>query len=262
MTNITNCISNEELKNLLDEKSDFYNRTEFIGTDPVQIPHLFSEKEDIEISGFLAATIAWGQRISIINNARKMLRLMDDAPADFVKNHTESDLQKLIQFKHRTFKGDDFMFFVQSLQCIYKNYGSLENIFTSAFRQKNDIKDSIVLFRKIFFEPTHLIRTEKHVANILKGSTAKRLNLFLRWMVRNDTRGVDFGLWKNIPPSALFLPLDIHSGNVARKLQLLSRKSNDWKAVEELTEKLRIFDSQDPVKYDYALFGLGIFEKF
>jgi len=253
-------LTHSELKSFLDEKYDLYNRETFIETDPIQIPKAFSKKEDIEIAGFLASTIAWGQRPTIIKNAKKLMQWMDEAPHDFVMNAQASDLEIFAEFKHRTFNGEDAIFFMQSLQNIYKNHGGLENVFSK--QNNGDAKDSIANFREIFFSIDHPQRTEKHVSNVLKKSSAKRLNMFLRWMVRNDKRSVDFGIWEKISPADLYLPLDVHTGRVGRKLGLLNRKQDDWPAVNEITNSLRQLDPNDPVKYDFALFGLGIFEKF
>ncbi len=250
---------NQEIYNLLEEKYYQFNQLEFIASDPISIPHLFDKKEDIEIAGFLVATIAWGQRKSIITNGKKMVELMDLAPYDFVMNHSENDLKRLNKFVHRTFNATDLTFFIQSLQHIYTKYEGLENVF--AFHS-SDMKKSIHHFKRIFFEIEHPKRTEKHVADPLKKSSAKRINMFLRWMCRKDKQGVDFGIWNTIEPKYLMCPLDVHSGNVARKLGLLNRKQNDWQAVDELTNQLRVFDKNDPVKYDFSLFGLGVFEGF
>ena len=255
-------ISTSALKSFLDEKSDFYNHPGFIQDDPISIPHQFSLKDDIEIAGFLTATIAWGNRKSIIKNANKLIEMMDFAPYEFIMGFEETNLNKISSFVHRTFNGIDCMFFLQSLSNIYKHHGGLETIFSEPIQNGKSIKESIINFRKVFFELPHLKRTQKHVANPLTNASAKRLNMFLRWMVRNDNRGVDFGLWNNIKPSDLFCPLDIHTGNVSRKLGLLKRKSNDWKSVEILTEILREMNPDDPIKYDFALFGLGVYEKF
>lgn len=250
-----------ELKSFLDFKVEQYNNPAFIQTDPVQIPHKFSKKEDIEISGFLTATIAWGNRKSILNNASGLMDLLDNAPYEFVMNHEESDLMGLENFVHRTFNGSDLQFFIYSLRNIYTNHGGLEEIFSNHAR-KNDLQPAIHEFRKIFFEIDHPERTKKHVSDPFRNSAAKRINMFLRWMVRKDNAGVDFGIWNSINPSQLSCPLDIHSGNTARKLGLLSRKQNDARAVKELDASLRRLDPMDPVKYDFALFGLGVFEKY
>jgi uncharacterized protein (TIGR02757 family) len=251
-----------DLKSFLDEKSDFYNHPGFIDRDPISIPHQFKQKEDIEIAGFLTATIAWGNRKSIINNSNMLFQLMDYSPYEFISGFEASDLKKFSSYVHRTFNGIDCMFFLQSVSNIYKHHGGLETVFSNPVRNGLTIKESLIDFRSKFFELPHLKRTEKHIANPFANSSAKRLNMFLRWMVRNDNRGVDFGIWKTIKPEDLFCPLDIHSGRVARKLGLLTRKSNDWKAVEELTGNLRKMNANDPIKYDFALFGIGINEKF
>lgn len=250
-----------ELKDFLDAKVEEYNNPKFIESDPIQIPHQFSKKEDIEIAGFLSATIAWGNRKSIINNANKMMNLLEQSPYDFVMNHQEADLQKLEHFVHRTFNGHDFATFIQGLQHIYKNHNGLEAVF-SKHANTTGLQSAIHHFKRAFFEIQHQPRTQKHISDPLKNSAAKRINMYLRWMVRNDNTGVDFGLWKSISPSALSCPLDVHSGNVARKLDLLNRKQNDGKALKELDEALRRLDPSDPVKYDFALFGLGVFEGF
>ncbi|MDR6301039.1 TIGR02757 family protein [Mesonia maritima] len=254
-------MNKKELKEFLDFKTKQYNQPEFIETDPIQIPHQFSKKEDIEISGFLTATIAWGNRKSILKNAHRLMELLDNAPFEFISQHEESDLEKLTGFVHRTFNEIDLFYFLNALQHIYKNHEGLEKIFTT-HATKSDLQLAIHEFKKLFFELPHLPRTQKHVSDPLKNSAAKRINMFLRWMVRNDDQNIDFGIWKNISPAALSCPLDIHSGNVARKLNLLSRKQNDAKAVKELDTNLRKLDKNDPVKYDFALFGLGVFEKF
>ena len=249
------------LKEFLDEKVALYNNSSFIETDPIQIPHSFSLKEDIEIAGFLVATIAWGNRKSIINNSKRLMELMGNSPYDFVMDFSDNKLDRLSNFVHRTFNEGDLHYFITSLQNIYSNYGGLEQVFTENSRTKS-MQDTIHEFKKVFFELPHLLRTEKHVGDPMKNSAAKRINMYLRWMVRNDQAGVDFGIWKNISPSLLSCPLDVHSGNVARKLNLLKRKQNDAKAVLELDNSLRTLDPQDPVKYDFALFGLGVFEGF
>jgi uncharacterized protein (TIGR02757 family) len=254
-------LSRADLKEFLDEKADKYNDKHFIENDPISIPHKFTIKEDIEISGFLTASIAWGNRKSIIKSAERIMQYMGQSPYDFVLNHNEKHLNKLDGFVHRTFNSEDFCHFVRALKHIYKSYGGLEKIFTT-FQTKESLQPAIHEFRKIFFLIPHPQRTMKHVADPLKGSSAKRINMYLRWMVRRDKRGVDFGLWKNISPSVLSCPLDVHSGNVSRKLGLIQRKQNDAKALIELDARLRELDEPDPVKYDFALFGLGVFENF
>jgi uncharacterized protein (TIGR02757 family) len=250
-----------ELKSFLDEKVALYNTTDFIESDPVQIPHLFTQKEDIEIAGFLSATISWGNRKMIIKNAHKMIDLMGNAPYDFIMSHQETDLERLDTFVHRTFNGQDFMGFIKGLQHIYKNHGGLETVFSQNIKGDN-LQNSIHQFKQHFFEIPHLNRTQKHISDPLKGSAAKRIHMYLRWMCRQDNKGVDLGIWKSISPALLSCPLDVHSGNVARKLGLLNRKQNDGKALNELDLKLRELDPLDPVKYDFALFGLGVFEGF
>ncbi|WP_299096800.1 TIGR02757 family protein [uncultured Winogradskyella sp.] len=254
-------LKTSELKTFLDEKVHLYNNPKFIESDPIQVPHQFSKKEDIEIAGFLTATIAWGNRKSIINNANKMMVLLDHAPYEFVTQHQDSDLKILQSFVHRTFNGDDFIQFIKSLQHIYKAHNGLEAVF-SKHAEPNSLQQSIHEFKKLFFEIPHLERTKKHVSDPLKKSAAKRINMYLRWMVRNDNAGVDFGIWDSLSPAQLSCPLDVHSGNVARKLGLLKRKQNDAKALAELDANLRKLDPNDPVKYDFALFGLGVFEGF
>jgi len=249
-----------QTRKLLDIKALEYNQPEFIKNDPIQIPHLFTKPEDIEISGFLTATIAWGQRVTIINNAKKLINLMDNAPHQFICQFESKDLKRFEHFCHRTFNYDDTLFFMQALQQIYSSKQGLKAIFEESYSKNKSIYRCLTDFRAQFLVSEHLSRSEKHISSVEKGSSAKRLNMFLRWMVRNDGCGVDFGIWKGIPASALYIPLDLHTGNVARKLGLLTRKQNDWQAVEELTNILRTFDPTDPVKYDFALFGMGINE--
>ncbi len=256
--------NHQEIKNLktfLDDKVEQYNRPSFIDSDPISIPHRFSKKEDIEISGFLAATIAWGQRKTIVKNANRLVEWMDISPHDFILNFTETDLSPFRKFAHRTFNGTDCEYFLWSLKNIYQNHNGLEGSFCQGFKSSDDnTKNAIINFRKIFFEMEHPARTGKHVANPDRKSAAKRINMFLRWMVRKDNNGVDFGIWPKINPSQLICPLDVHSGNVARKLRLLHRTNNDWQAAMELTNYLRKLNPADPVKYDFALFGVGVFE--
>lgn len=250
-----------EIKIFLEEKALQYESLDFIGADPIQIPHQFSQKEDIEISGFLAATIAWGNRKSIINNAQKMMQLMDNAPFDFIMNHQHNDLDRFEGFVHRTFNADDLRYFIKALHHIYLDHQGLEQIFAH-HAGKTSMQPAIHAFKRIFFSLPHEKRTQKHVSDPLKGSAAKRINMYLRWMVRSNHKGVDFGLWKSLKASQLSCPLDVHSGNVARKLGLLKRTQNDGKALNELDIALRKMDNLDPVKFDFALFGLGVFEKF
>ncbi len=248
------------IQHFLDEKFDLYNREQFIASDPILIPKQFTRKEDIEIAAFMSAAIAWGQRPTIIKNAVKLMDLMGNQPYEFLMQN--DDFSMFTDFKHRTFNGEDCIFFLKSLKNIYQNCGGLETVFSKGYQQSGCIKGALSYFRQQFFAIDYPERTQKHISNVDKKSAAKRLNMFLRWLVRNDNRGVDFGLWKQINPADLMLPLDVHTGNVSRKLGLLTRKQNDWQAVEEVTQNLRKFDVSDPVKYDYALFGLGIFEGF
>lgn len=251
----------DEIIDFLNEKVDKYNHPHFIESDPIQIPHLYSLKEDIEIAGFLTATISWGNRNSIIRNASKMMNLMGESPYDFVMEHSDADLERFDAFVHRTFNTIDIQFFIRSLKNIYLNYGGLENIFKT-HSTDNSIQPAITEFKKIFFSIQYPERTKKHVSDPENNSSAKRINMYLRWLIRNDNKGVDFGIWRSISPSILSCPLDVHSGSIARKLGILSRKQNDAKAVAELDQALRLMDPKDPVKYDFALFGLGAFEKF
>ncbi len=248
-----------EIKDLLELKHQQFNHSDFIETDPISIPHLFSKKEDIEIAGFFAATIAWGQRITILRNARLLIQYMEDEPYDFILNAGKTDLTRFKKFVHRTFNGEDAIYFIKALQKIYLSHGGLEIVMS---KYPEELGRSISYFRKIFLETGKTTRTHKHIADPLKNSSAKRICMYLRWMVRKDHAGVDFGIWKKIKPAQLYTPLDLHSGATARTLGLLNRKQDDWKSVTELTHQLRKFDPQDPVKYDFALYGLGVFEKF
>ncbi len=254
-------MNNTELKEFLDAKVIEFNNTKFIESDPIQIPHRYSLKEDIEIAGFLTATIAWGNRKMIIKNAAKMMELMGNTPYDFVMNYKEHHFESFNNFVHRTFNSNDLAYFITALNHIYKRHNGLETIFKT-YATSNSLQLAIHQLKKVFFELPHQTRTEKHISDPLKGSAAKRINMFLRWMVRSDKADVDFGIWNSIAPAQLSCPLDVHSGNVARKLGLLTRKQNDAKALLELDTNLRKMDKTDPVKYDFALFGLGVFEKF
>ncbi|QBA23837.1 TIGR02757 family protein [Chryseobacterium indologenes] len=247
----------EELRDFLNEKADQYNAPDFIENDPIQIPHRFSLKQDIEIAGFLAATISWGNRKSIINSADKMLDIMGNSPYDFVMNYSEKDLES-IQDKsiHRTFNGQDFSYFIKQFNRIYNENESLESLF-KVKKTENNFLHAIERFRNGFLE-TEKHRSHKHISSPYKNSSAKRIIMFLRWMVRKDKRGVDFGIWENIDQKNLSIPLDVHTGNISRKLGLVSRRQNDWKTVEELDIAIRKFDEKDPAKYDFALFGLGV----
>jgi len=253
-------MNKKELAQFLNEKALQYENPDFIPHDPIQIPHRFQQKEDIEIAAFLTATIAWGNRKSIITNANKMMELMGQSPYDFIMSYT-SDTSHFEGFVHRTFNATDLETFIRGLQHIYTQHKGLEQLFTN-HGTPNSMQFAIHEFKKIFFEVNHLQRTTKHISDPEKNSAAKRINMFLRWMVRDATAGVDFGLWKSLQPSQLSCPLDVHTGNVGRKLKLLSRKQNDQKALNELDNSLRKLDPIDPVKYDFALFGLGAFEGF
>ena len=247
----------EELKNFLDEKADQYNRADFIEQDPIQVPHRFSLKQDIEISGFLTATISWGNRKSILNSAEKMLSFMDHSPYDFVRNFSEKDLRVMTgKSLHRTFNGDDLAQFIRNLGRVYRENESLEELFLLQDGETN-FYHSLERFRTVFLGPEKH-RSFKHVSSTYKNSSAKRLMMYLRWMVRNDTRKVDFGIWPQLDQKFLSVPLDVHTGNVSRKLELITRKQNDWKTVEEMDRTLRRFDAADPAKYDFALFGMGV----
>ncbi len=254
-------LHHDELKAFLEEKTELYNRPDFIHGDPISIPHAYSLKEDIEIAGFFAATLAWGKRETIVRNAGRLMRLLGNSPYDFVMSHRTDDLKKLDNFAHRTFQPADAKFFIKALRKVYQRHASLEEIFSSAATAESVIP-GIIHFHQTFFSISHPVRTRKHVSNPAKGSPAKRINMFLRWMVRNDKRGVDFGIWNKLSPAQLSCPLDLHTGNVARKLGLITVRQNNLKALKELDTALRKMDPHDPVKYDFALFGLGIFEKF
>lgn len=251
-------MTSEELKDFLDEKTALYNRPDFIETDPVRVPHRYDVKEDIEISGFLAATLSWGNRKMIIRSAERLMELMGNSPYDFVMEAREEQIEN---FVHRTFNLTDLHFFLRSLRNLYINHGGLEQVFET-YAENDSLQPAIHHFKRLFFEIEHPPRTTKHVSDPRKGSAAKRINMFLRWMVRKDQNGVDLGIWKSLSPSLLSCPLDVHTGRVARKLGLLTRKANDARALEELDQNLRRLDPKDPVRYDYALFGLGVFEGF
>jgi len=275
-----------DIKSFLDSKVIQYNRPEFIPNDPVSIPHMFTQRQDIEIMGLWAAVLAWGQRVTIINKCKELITLMDGAPYDFIMNHQEIDLKKLLHFKHRTFNDIDTLYFISFFRYHYSLHQSLEAAFIPAETQSNfvilsdsegtyasdltggnneaePIEKYLNHFRSYFFSlPDFPHRTKKHISSPSQKSTCKRLNMFLRWMVRKDNCGVDFGIWKHIKPSELIVPCDLHVDRVARKLNLITRKQTDWQTAVELTQRLREFDPIDPVKYDFALFGLGIEEKF
>lgn len=254
----------DSLKAFLDDAVRRYNTPDFIPGDPVSIPHRFSRLQDREITGFWAATLAWGQRKTIIQNAQRLVDLMDGVPYDFIVQHEEQDRARFLEFKHRTFQATDTLFFLEFLQNFYRNSDSLEHAFARHLQPGDTtVENALAGFHRDFFNhPYAPERTRKHVATPERGSTCKRLNMFLRWMVRRDKAGVDFGVWTRIRPNQLLIPLDVHVDRVARRLGLLQRTQTDWKAVLELTEALRRLDPNDPVKYDFALFGLGVLEKF
>ncbi len=247
----------------LEEKYRLYNNSTFIASDPISIPHQFSNLQDIEISGFLIATISWGQRTTILKNGNELMRKMGHEPYHFIQNFSTSDLKVFDHFVHRTFNSSDLKFFLRALKKLYAEHPSMEELIAqNLLKDDNNLAFAISSWRNYFLKGAKDQRVKKHFSDPLAGSAAKRINMFLRWMVRKDEFGVDFGRWKKISPDQLICPLDIHSGRVARKLNLLHRSQNDWKAAVELTENLRTYDPKDPVKYDFALFGLGVFEKF
>ena len=256
-------MSINNLKEFLDKKVIEYEQPSFITEDPISIPHLFSKKQDIEIAGFFASIFAWGNRTTIINKSRELMKLMDDAPHDFILNHSARELKLLLLFKHRTFKTTDLLYFFEFLTYHYSQHASLESAFFLKKRSKeNLVENGLNYFYSYFFSlPDPPQRTRKHIAAPCRRSSCKRLNMYLRWMIRSNKKGVDFGLW-NIDPSLLICPIDVHVARVARHFGLLQRKSTDWQSALELTDSLRKLDSRDPVKYDYALFGLGVMEKF
>lgn len=268
--------TDRRLKDFLDEKVEQYNHPAFIKHDPVCIPHRFTKQQDIEISGLFAAVFAWGNRTTIINKSTELMTLMDNSPHDFCLNHSSSDLKKITHFKHRTFNATDLLYFIDFLKHHYTHHSSLEEAFSPSVRGRKDDFAAmgqinwggeayfmLTHFHNYFFSLPHIPnRTKKHIATPYKGSTCKRLNMFLRWMVRNDKQGVDFGIWKKISPANLICPIDLHVARVAKHFKLLSRKQIDWQAAVELTTYLRTLDPLDPVKYDFALFGLGVIEKF
>jgi len=248
------------LKQFLDRKVKEYNQPAFIKDDPISIPHLFTKKQDIEIAGLFAAVFAWGNRTTIIGKSKELMQRMDNSPYAFIKDHSTKDLKKLKAFKHRTFNEDDLYYFIEFLHFHYSKHNSLEAAFFPI--PGLDAEHGLTHFKKYFFSVEHLKRTEKHISSPLQKSTCKRLNMFLRWMIRDDNKGVDFGLWKTISPSQLICPIDVHVARVSKKLDLLKRKQVDWLAAIELTDALKKLDKDDPVKYDFALFNLGVMEKF
>ena len=246
------------MKNTLETLYARYNTPEFIAPDPISIPHSFSRKEDIEISGLLASTIAWGNRKAIVKSANRMMEYLGREPYNFVMNASSHDVENLKTFVHHTFSGEDFAAFILMMRGICQKYGSIGGFFESSYAQSKDIREVLAQFRTEFLSTEHNSHADKHISSIVKGAACKRLCMYLRWMVRKDANGVDFGLWSSIPASALYLPLDVHSGNIGRRLGLLKRKQNDWKAVEEITANLRLLDPSDPTRFDFALFGVGI----
>lgn len=254
---------NHELRLFLNKKVEQYNTPDFIKDDPICIPHRFSTRQDIEIAGFFAAIFAWGNRTIIINKCLDLLRRMDNAPFDFVKNHHESDLKQLVGFRHRTFNDTDLLYFIQFLHVHYEKHSSMESAFLPDVSALDTMEHSLNHFFDYFFSlPYQPQRTRKHIASPRRKSTCKRLNMFLRWMVRKDDKGVDFGLWNRISPGQLICPIDVHVARVARKFNLIDRKATDWQTATELTNRLKELDPVDPAKYDFALFGLGVIEKF
>ena len=257
-----NDMSHEEMYELLESLHDKFNNESFIEADPISVPHSFTRVEDREIAGFLAATIAWGNRRAIVQSAHRMMRYMDNAPYDFVVNASDDEIATLGSYVHRTFNGGDFQDFVRALRHIIYQWGSIGGYFESHYEECGDLRKVLSDFRRDFHSADHNPHSEKHLSSIDKGAACKRLFMYLRWMVRRDDRGVDFGLWQRIPMSALYMPLDLHTGRMGRSLGLLTRKQDDWKAVEELTASLRNFSNEDPVRYDYSLFGVGISRMF
>ena len=254
----------KKLKDFLDRKVHEYNQPSFIGPDPISIPHLFSKKLDIEIAGFFASIFAWGNRTTIINKSKELMTLMDNAPHDFISNHSDRDLKRLLGFKHRTFNVTDLLYFILFLKHHYRQSQTLETAFSQWMHKKDEsIEKALVGFHDYFFSLQDApVRTRKHIATPNRNSTCKRLNMFLRWMVRKDERGVDFGIWQSISPSQLVCPIDVHVARVAQRFSLVRRKQTDWQTAIELTAHLKQFDPKDPVKYDFALFGLGVVEKY
>lgn len=252
-------IPKNQIKELLDGLVDKYNRPDFIENDPISIPHLFSDKKEIEIMGFFAAVFAWGQRKTIINKCKTLISLMEESPLDFILNHGKSDLQRFNNFAHRTFNGEDAVHFIKFFKEYYSKNESLEALFLRELgEEEENMGNGIISFRKEFFSQEHLKRTEKHVSSPESGSACKRINMFLRWMIRKDNRGVDFGIWKNIKPDKLICPLDVHVIRVANEFGLLNHTKANWNTAVELTNSFKEYCSEDPVKYDFALFGYGV----
>jgi uncharacterized protein (TIGR02757 family) len=262
-------LNKQSLKDFLDRKVIEYNNLSFIPLDPVSVPHLFSKKQDIEISGFFAAIFAWGNRTTIINKCKELIKLMDNSPYDFILDHKEKDRKRFLGFRHRTFNDTDLLYFISFLQNHYRKHDTLEEAFLPKKILKAPQHETEIIESALNYFSTYIfsledvpLRTKKHIASPMKNSGCKRLNMYLRWMVRNDGRGVDFGLWKKVEPSQLIVPLDLHVARVAKRFKLLTRPNPDWQSAVELTKHLREFDPGDPVKYDFALFALGVIEKF
>ena len=251
-------LSREELRDLLEHLHDQYNRPEFIENDPISVPHSFTSRENREVAGLLASTIAWGNRKAIVKSAHRMMQYMDNAPADFVRNASEGELARLGSYVHRTFNGEDFKDFVRGVRGMFERFGGIGEFVESRYEATGSMAQVLSDFRREFFACDHNSHCEKHLSSIDKGAACKRLNMYFRWFVRRDERGVDFGEWRKVPMSALYLPLDVHTGNMGRALGLLSRRQSDWKATVEITESLREFDAEDPVRFDFSLFGAGI----
>ena len=251
-------LSREELHELLEQLHDRYNRPEFIENDPISVPHSFTSRDDREVAGLLASTIAWGNRKAIVKSAHRMMQYMDNAPADFVRNASERELALLGSYVHRTFNGQDFQDFVRGVRGMFARFGGIGSFVEDRYEATGSMAQVLSDFRREFFACDHNPHSEKHLSSIDKGAACKRLNMYFRWFVRRDERGVDFGEWRRVPMSALYLPLDVHTGNMGRALGLLRRKQSDWKATEEITASLREFDAEDPTRYDFSLFGAGI----
>ena len=251
-------LSREELRDLLESLHDRYNRHEFIENDPISVPHSFTSRDDREVAGLLASTIAWGNRKAIVKSAHRMMQYMDNAPADFVRNASERELALLESYVHRTFNGEDFKDFVRGVRGMFDRFGGIGEFVESRYEASGSMAQVLSDFRREFFACDHNPHCEKHLSSIDKGAACKRLNMYFRWFVRHDNRGVDFGEWRKVPMSALYLPLDVHTGNMGRALGLLTRGQSDWKATVEITSSLREFDAEDPVRFDFSLFGAGI----
>jgi uncharacterized protein (TIGR02757 family) len=254
----------EGLKQFLEKKVILYNTPDFIESDPICIPHRFSKKQDIEIAGFFASIFAWGNRTTIIRKSTELMNLMDDAPYQFIQDHSDTDLKKLLEFRHRTFNVTDLLYFILFLKHHYALSASLETAFSQwMFSEDDNIENALTGFHDYFFSlPDAPFRTKKHIATPQRNSTCKRLNMYLRWMVRHDNNGVDFGIWKHIRPQQLICPIDVHVARVAKRFKLIKRKQVDWSTALELTANLKKFDPDDPAKFDFALFGLGVVENF